>query len=150
MQLRAASEADEAFLAALLASTRPVEVAAMPSPQAAEQLFAMQRRGQRAAWLGVPGTSEQVVLVDAAPAGHLVVREGEGELRLVDISLLPEHRGEGIGTELIGELQARAAAAGVPLVLHVDVGSAAERLYARLGFIAEARDQVRVAMRWIS
>ena len=122
----------------------------MPSPEAAQQLFAMQRRGQRAAWLGVPGTSEQVVLVDGEPAGRLVVREEPAALHLVDISVLPDRRGQGIGTQLIGELQERAAAGGLPLLLHVDIGSPAERLYVRLGFTEQARDQVRVAMRWIS
>jgi GNAT superfamily N-acetyltransferase len=150
VQLRAAVDADEPFLTALLASTRPVEVAAMPSPAAAEQLFAIQRRAQRAAWLSVPGTSERVLLIGGAPAGHLVVRDEPAALRLVDISLLPEHRGQGIGTRLIESLQTRAAQADAPLLLHVDVGSPAERLYARLGFVAEASDQVRTAMRWIS
>ena len=42
------------------------------------------------------------------------------EIRIVDIALLPEYRGAGIGTPLLGELEDEAAAAGKPLSIHVE------------------------------
>lgn len=56
------------------------------------------------------------------------------DLRLVDISLLPSWRGQGLGTELLAALQRSAAAHGRSISLHVDKLNRAFRLYSRLGF----------------
>jgi GNAT superfamily N-acetyltransferase len=56
----------------------------------------------------------------------------------MDITLLPEHRGRGIGTRLLGDLMAEAAAGGKPLTTHVERFNRALALYERLGFIPVA------------
>jgi ribosomal protein S18 acetylase RimI-like enzyme len=148
MRLRPATPGDEAFLTALLISTRPHEAAAMPSPDLAQQVFALQRTAQRSAWLGETDTTECIVEVDGMPAGRLVTRRQATQIVLVDISLMPKHRGAGLGGAAIGALQREAAERAVPLLLHVDVGNRAQRLYERLGFVVTAEDQLRRAMRW--
>ncbi len=70
-----------------------------------------------------------------------MAREPE-ELRLVDISLLPAHRGSGVGTELLRALQQEATTAGKPLRLSVARDNPARRLYARLGFTPVAGSEV--------
>jgi ribosomal protein S18 acetylase RimI-like enzyme len=58
----------------------------------------------------------------------------EEELRLVDISWLPEWRNLGVGTALLEQLGRQADALGMPLRLHVEKLNPALRLYRRLGF----------------
>jgi ribosomal protein S18 acetylase RimI-like enzyme len=82
----------------------------------------------------MPDASFEVVLVDGEPAGRLYVDRREDEIRIVDIALLPEHRGRGIGTLLLGELLSEADAAGKSVTIHVERLNPALRLYARLGF----------------
>ena len=53
-----------------------------------------------------------VIEVDGAPAGRLYVDRRPGDLRIVDIALLPEFRGRGVGRRLLTDLQAQAAAEG--------------------------------------
>ena len=53
---------------------------------------------------------------------------------MIDIALMPEHRGAGIGTKLLKELQEEAKAAGKKLSIHVERFNPARRLYERLGF----------------
>ena len=72
--------------------------------------------------------------MDGEPAGRLYVHRGPSEIRIVDIALLPEHRGGGIGTSLLEELSAEADAAGKSLTIHVERMNPALRLYDRLGF----------------
>jgi ribosomal protein S18 acetylase RimI-like enzyme len=80
--------------------------------------------------------SFDVVLVDGEPAGRLYVCASEDEIRIVDIALLPEHRGSGIGSALLGDVLAD----GRRVTIHVERMNPALRLYERLGFaLAEDR-----------
>ena len=78
--------------------------------------------------------SFDVILVDGEPAGRLYVHRGPSEIRIVDIAILPEHRGGGVGTRLLDDLSAEADAAGKSLTIHVERMNPALRLYERLGF----------------
>ena len=75
-----------------------------------------------------------LVLMNGVPAGRLYVHRRATEIRLVDISLMPELRDGGIGSALLRELMAEAEAAGKPLTIHVEKYNPAMRLYLRLGF----------------
>jgi ribosomal protein S18 acetylase RimI-like enzyme len=62
------------------------------------------------------------------------VHRGESEIRIVDIALLPDYRGNGIGTALLRDLFSEADAAGKTVTIHVERFNPALRLYERLGF----------------
>ena len=81
-----------------------------------------------------PGASLQIIERDGISIGRLYVAHWEREIRIIDISLLPEHRGAGIGTELLRGLQEEARSAGKSLTIHVERFNPALRLYERLGF----------------
>lgn len=76
----------------------------------------------------------EVVLVDGQPAGRLIVARWSEELRVVDIALLPEHRGGGIGGRLMRGVIEEAEERGVKTSIHVERFNPALRLYTRLGF----------------
>jgi ribosomal protein S18 acetylase RimI-like enzyme len=80
------------------------------------------------------GAQFDVILVDGVPAGRLYVHRRNREIRLVDITMLPEFRQGGIGTALLRDLLAEGEAAGKPVTIHVEVFNPAMRLYERLGF----------------
>jgi ribosomal protein S18 acetylase RimI-like enzyme len=82
-------------------------------------------------------TTYEVILVDGEPAGRWYVGRWEDELRIVDIALLPEFRGRGIGGELIGGLLAEGDASGRRVTIHVERENPALSLYTRLGFAAK-------------
>jgi hypothetical protein len=67
-----------------------------------------------------------------------VVNRAEAETRVVDVALLPEHRGRGIGSALMREVVDEADARGAKIVLHVEVFNRARSLYDRLGFLPVA------------
>jgi ribosomal protein S18 acetylase RimI-like enzyme len=75
-----------------------------------------------------------VILENDAPIGRLYLHRRPEDLRIMDIALLPEHRGRGIGGLLIGELLDEARAAGHSVSIHVEIYNPAMRLYERLGF----------------
>lgn len=88
-----------------------------------------------------------MIVAGGEPAGRLYVARWEDEIRIVDIALLPEHRGRGVGTALLRELIEEADAAGKPLSIHVEQNNPARPLYDRLGFEEAGEFGVYVLMR---
>lgn len=134
--LRPAGEADLPFLARLYASTRSEELAAVDWSEERKEAFLRQQFEAQHRWYAeqYAGASFDVVLVGGEPAGRLYVARWDREVRIVDVSLLPAHRGQGLGERLLREVLAEAAAAGKPVTIHVERFNPALRLYGRLGF----------------
>ena len=118
------------------------ELAVVPWDDAQKDAFLrMQFDAQDAWWReNYAAASFDVILVDGEPAGRLYVHRGRSDIRIVDIALLPEHRGNGIGTRLLEDLVAEGDAAGKSVTIHVERMNPALRLYQRLGF-AVAEDK---------
>jgi ribosomal protein S18 acetylase RimI-like enzyme len=133
--LRATTADDAPFLERLYASTRD-DLLALPLPEPARTaLVAQQHRARTLQHAAAhPAASSHVVELHGVPVGRLAVDDTGDELRVVDVALLPEHRGRGIGTTVLRSVLARADDLGVPVTLQVAAGNPAQRLYGRLGF----------------
>jgi ribosomal protein S18 acetylase RimI-like enzyme len=121
----------------LYASTRADEMAMVVdwTDEQKEVFLRMQFQAQHA-WYRehYEGAQLDLILIDGIPAGRLYVHRRDAEIRLMDITLLPEHRNSGVGSSLLRELMAEAEAANKPLTIHVEKYNPAMRLYRRLGF----------------
>ncbi|GGR33211.1 GNAT family N-acetyltransferase [Deinococcus ruber] len=133
--LRSATPDDEAFLARVYVSTRPdLEALPLPPDQRAALLNLQTRAQEQQYASNYPGAERLIVELDGVPVGRLYRWQTAAYQALLDIALLPQLRGAGLGTWLIQEELRRAAALGLPLRLHVEQSNPARRLYARLGF----------------
>ncbi len=81
-----------------------------------------------------PAADFLIVEQAGSPIGRLCVDCEAVDVRIVDIALLPDWHGRGIGTELLRAVLAKADAKRQPCSLSVEQGSRARRLYERLGF----------------
>ena len=54
------------------------------------------------------------------PIGRLYVDRWADQIRVVDVSLVPGHRGQGHGTALLREVMSEGAEAGLPVTIHVE------------------------------
>jgi ribosomal protein S18 acetylase RimI-like enzyme len=139
---------DQDFLFTLYSSTRLHEIAGLGWPEAQQEMFLrMQFTAQQRWYESVYGQSEhQIVELDGRSIGHqMVLRENDSVL-LVDISLLVEHRGRGIGGGLVRDLIRQCTSDHIPLRLRVLKTNPALRLYERLGFIHTGEDQMYLQM----
>jgi ribosomal protein S18 acetylase RimI-like enzyme len=148
ISLRAVSPEDKGFLLKLYASTRQGEMEAWGWAAPQKEAFIRMQYGAREQSYesAYPGAERRIILIGKYPAGATIVFRDPTEIRLVDISLLPEHRGRGVGAKLIGELIAEAANASVPLRLSVLRGNRAAGLYERLGFVTTGEDDMYLQM----
>jgi ribosomal protein S18 acetylase RimI-like enzyme len=134
--LRPAGPCDAELLYRIYASTREGELAVVPWDAAQKEAFlrmqfAAQDRYYHATF---PDASYDLILSGEQVLGRLYVDRGETAWNVIDLALLPEHRGQGIGTQLLTEVLADAAAAAKPVRMHVERFNPAQRLYDRLGF----------------
>lgn len=93
-----------------------------------------------------PETSFELVLIDGEPAGRLIVGRWESEVRVVDIALVPEQRGRGVGERLMRDVIDEAGSRGVKTTIHVEKPSPARRLYERLGFVPVGEQGIHLLM----
>ncbi|HZN15159.1 MAG TPA: GNAT family N-acetyltransferase [Acidimicrobiales bacterium] len=121
----------------MYASSRADEFAAMGWSTAELTAFLRQQSDlqSRSYAMQFPAAESSVIVRDGEPIGRLYVDRTATELRVLDIALLPEYRGCGIGGAIISTLLAEAAAENVPVRLHVARGNPARNLYLRLGFV---------------
>ncbi|WP_157263552.1 GNAT family N-acetyltransferase [Azohydromonas aeria] len=147
--LRPETAADDALLAALYGATRAAELAALPwsAAQKADFLQQQHRLRERHYRAHFAAAAFDVIEEDGRPVGRLCLWRGAREWRVVDIALLPECRGRGIGSALLRRVLAEADTAGAAVSLHVEPASPACRLYGRLGFQAAGGDGFYLAMR---
>jgi ribosomal protein S18 acetylase RimI-like enzyme len=148
--LRPATDADIGFLRNVYASTRADELAAVDWTEEVEQQFLdMQFEAQHRYYREYyPSATFDVVLIDGEAAGRLYVDRWAEEIRIVDIAVLPEHRGRGVGTMLLHRLMDEAAATGTKLSIHVEIFNRALELYRRLGFAVAFDKGVHLLMEW--
>ena len=152
LHLRPITPEDISFLAGLYASTRWEELAVTEWSDEEKTLFCRSQFDAQSAHYRehYPGASLQIIEQAGAAIGRLYIARWKREIRIMDIALLPEHRGAGIGTRLLRELQEEARSTGKSLTIHVERFNPALRLYERLGFREVEDKGVYLLMKWES
>ena len=142
---------DGPFLRALYASTREAEMALVDWTGDQKSAFLeMQFELQHRAYLDQFRNAEfLIVQLGAQPIGRLYVDRRADEIRILDIALVPQHRGSGIGRSLLQGVLDEAAQTGQPVRLHVERFNRALRLYQRLGFSVREDNGVSLLLEWI-
>jgi GNAT superfamily N-acetyltransferase len=144
------SPQDSELLLRIYASTRAEELAAVAWPDAQREAFLRQQFTAQHAYYQehYAGASFDVIRVEGRPCGRLYVARWPREIRLMDIALLPECRGQGLGGRVMEALLSEARAAGLPLTIHVERMNRALRFYERLGFRVKEDKGVYLFLEW--
>lgn len=95
-----------------------------------------------------PGAVFEVILLDEKPAGRLYIHRRADEIRVMDITLLPEFRGRGIGTKLLQQVLDEGRAGNLPVTIHVERFNPALHWYERLGFRLAEDKGVYLFLKW--
>lgn len=89
-----------------------------------------------------------IVEQQGAAIGNISLALLSNEWRIVDIALAPSCCGQGIGSLLLRHILVNASSAQRRVSLHVALDNPAQRLYQRLGFVADACDGASWHMIW--
>ncbi|HET7436284.1 MAG TPA: GNAT family N-acetyltransferase, partial [Thermoanaerobaculia bacterium] len=117
-------------------STREEEMKRVPWSEADKIAFlAHQFHAQSEHYAIVYENAEFLIISkDGVDIGRMYIDRQPDEIHLVDIALLPEYRGQGIGGKLVQQVLEEGRATGKKVTIYVENFNPARHLYDRLGF----------------
>lgn len=145
--LRPETDADVPFAMRLYASTREGELAQVDwSPEQKSLFLAQQFTAQRHHYKTQMDCRFALIEQHGVPVGRLYLEPLQTQISMVDIALIPEARGTGVGRAIIEALIATAATSGRGVGIFVERFNPALRLYRRLGFTEISETEVYLEM----
>jgi len=149
VSLRSETEQDRSFLEELFIATREEWPGFRDlAPASRSRILKEQFHIQHQQYKQYPHTWFNIISVDDQPVGRIYVCQNPMELRVIDLSLLPQYRQHGIGTQLLRSIQAEATRTQLPLRLQVHQFNSARHFYQKLGFQEESRNSSHVQLMW--
>lgn len=150
LALRSETEEDQSFLLKIYSAARQDEMALVDWSEPQKEAFLqMQFNAQHQYYTeNYPGAQYQVIVWDNQPIGRLYIHQRQSEIRIMDISILPEYQNSGIGSTLLRGVLARGSQLNLPVTIHVERFNRALRLYQRLGFQLREDKGVYLFLEW--
>ena len=147
--LRPAVAADEPLLLEIYASTRADEMAMVPwTREQQEEFVRMQFAAQQEHYKKLqPDASHDIIMFNGRSVGRLYVARTKERIEIMDITLLPQDRNSGVGSNLIRGLMDEASPSR-PLRIYVESFNPSLRLFERLGFKAVDEEGIHLLMEW--
>jgi ribosomal protein S18 acetylase RimI-like enzyme len=130
------TDEDLPFVAELYASTRRDEVAMTGWPTEMQEAFLNQQHEAQHSHYSLHFADAEWLIIErkSDAVGRLYLRDLPENLHIVDISLVPECRGQGIGGAIMQDILDHARGLGKGVTIHVERNNPARSLYTRLGF----------------
>lgn len=135
--LRPAKQKDKKFLFDLFATTKELETAALAGNEAQKKTFLQMQFDAQTKYYQQfnKKASFDILQYKKLNIGRLNLYRGKEEIRVIDISILPEYRNKGIGTFLLKKIIEEAKKDKKKVSLHVVMyNNRAINLYEQLGF----------------
>jgi GNAT superfamily N-acetyltransferase len=148
--LRPVSAADDDFILQVYASTREQELAQVPwSAEQKEAFVRMQYLAQKQHYAAeFPRASHDIIYAGETPVGRVYVDRREDVLHILDVTVLPQHRGQGAGAVLLRRLLLEAGSLGKPVTIYVESFNPSLRFFERLGFQRDHQHGFQLLMKW--
>ena len=145
--IRDAGDDDEAFLADLFFDVRSDElaIAGLP-PEQLKSLVTMQYQSQRRSYSSLfPNAEHSIIKLNGEKIGRFLVNRTEKHTHLIDIAILENFRGIGVGSFVLEKLK---TAADVVTLSVFKTNAAAIRLYEKHGFRVSKDAGMYAEMEW--
>lgn len=151
LRLRPARRTDEVFQFALFGANRGamLRIAGLPAA-AIENLLTMQYRARLSSYReNFPAASWSILEFAGAPIGELIVNDEPDAVYIVDISLVPDRQGQGLGAALVSAIASDSVARGGVRAIAAVGNAPSRKMFARLGFVeTPCGDDANVELRW--
>ena len=134
--LRPVGPDDDDFLLAVYASTRAEEMSLVPWTDEQRELFIRSQLSAQSDHYSkkYPTANHDVILSNGRQVGRLYVARLDHEIRIVDITILPTERNQGIGSYLIKQLLDEARRGEKVTRIYVEEFNRSLSLFQQLGF----------------
>lgn len=149
--LRDENSQDAPFLLSLYATTRAQEMARVPWTLDQQQAFVKaQFEAQHSFYTQqYPSASYQVILQNGDPIGRLYILRQSELIRVLDITIVTEKRGKGIGSQLLKRVLDEGRQSQKPVQIYVEDFNPSLPLFEKLGFSPRADEGFNFLLEWI-
>ena len=143
-QIISVSDSDCSVLFDIYASSRTEEMNFVPWTDEQKSVFLQsQFQAQQNHYLSNnPNGSFNIIKIEDQTVGRLYTSEYGGEIRILDITLLPQFRNQGIGTQLISGILEIGIRKQKPVTICLETYNPSQNLFSRLGFKLVSDDGV--------
>lgn len=150
LHLRPIATGDQAFLFETFVSTRPDILAATHlTEDQRDELMRSQFHAQQLHYkTHFPNADFGIIQYGNTPIGRLYLNRDEREMLIVELSILPDYRSQGIGSTLVQAVLKEAKMTQRTVRIHVEKGSPAIDFYQRLGFEQIGEKPLHYEMQW--
>lgn len=147
---KAISPADMAFLSELYRTTRWQEVLQAPWDDTQRIAFLKQQfDAQHTHYQShYPHAEKLIIQHNKMDIGRIYIDRDDVSICLIDVALLPDHRNQGLGTQLLKELLTEAELTQKKVVIHVENFNPAYHWYLKHGFKQVEDKGVYQYMEW--
>jgi ribosomal protein S18 acetylase RimI-like enzyme len=148
--LRPVTDADSDFLLAVYATTRAHEMTLVPWTAEQKAAFVrMQFQAQSTHYAAEYPTAQHAVIYCAdAMAGRIYLDTETETLHILDVTILPQYRNRGIGSQLLHQVLEQARALGKPVTIYVETYNPSLRLFERMGFQRAEEKGLSFLLKW--
>lgn len=138
------THSDESFLFDLYADTRQEEMLLVNWDDEQKNAFLKQQFQTQHNYYHTkfPEADFLLILKDQEKAGRLYITKLQNEIRILDLTISPKKRGQGIGSQVIEEILRQANQKKISVKIYLETKSRAENLFSRLGFVPVSGDEV--------
>ncbi len=150
LALRPALPDDDEFFQELFRSTRRYLYQIALPESSIDNLVQQQYRLQQTSFAHhSPDACHLVILLSKLPIGKVIIDRTQSSFHIIDLAIVPERRGQGIGTAVLRAIQAAAEKIMYSVELSVDQQNKdAKKLYLSLGFQVTGSSDTHDAMNW--
>ncbi len=149
--LRPVADGDREFLLTVYEASREIELSMVQWDAAmrrtfVEHQFDAQTRHYEGEYDEI---KHNIILFGDEPVGRLFVsRSDPAQIAILDITILPQFRSNGIGTQLVNELKDEASANNKSLRIFIEDFNPSQGLFRKLGFESVETDTVNLRFEW--
>ena len=138
------AQIDESFLFRLYSTTREEEMSFVDwSDDQKTAFLKSQFSAQNNHYFTkYPQAAFQIINLNEEKIGRLYLAELDNEIRIIDLTIVPEKRNWGIGTTLINEIIRDAENKKKPVQIYLELNNRSGNLFSRLGFEVSSTDGV--------
>ncbi len=148
--LRPVTDGDREFLLRVYEASRETELSAVQWDKSLKRAFLEhQFEAQNAHYRKhYAGATFDIILYGGEPCGRLLVHRGESQFAIMDLTVLPEFRGRGIGSELVRRVVGEAGDLGRSVRVFLEIFNPHQAFFQKRGFSVVEDDGVSRRYEW--
>ena len=150
IELQPATSEHESFLYQVYCTTSEQEMAMVPwSDEQKEAFLRMQFSAQQTDYdKRFADGRQSVIVVDDVKVGRLHTLELEEEIKILDITVLPQHRTKGTATSLLNDLLDQARGSGKRVLVYVEIFNPSLGFFEKRGFQKVMDEGIYYLLEW--